>query len=81
MEKSLQLDLTQLEELLSAALQEGLHYLDQINELPTSIDIKETTEVNMELSGMGGLQTLEEFKSRFKALMVASTGTYDIGDL
>ncbi|UZR95221.1 pyridoxal phosphate-dependent decarboxylase family protein [Chondrinema litorale] len=68
-------DLKDTESLLNAALQVGLKYLAELDQVPTSIKVSE--EANMpELSaeGKGGLAILQEFKERFSEMMVASAG-------
>lgn len=74
MEKKLLDDLENLEQLLQNALQEGILYLNQIDELPTSVKPVKNTGKNQRLEGNGGTAALTEFTSRYKALMVASTG-------
>jgi glutamate/tyrosine decarboxylase-like PLP-dependent enzyme len=74
MDKTLKKDLDTLDNLLQSALQEGLLYLDNINDLPTSVNFDKPAKVNRELAAKGGFPALEEFKTRFKKLMVASAG-------
>ncbi|MEN7550506.1 pyridoxal-dependent decarboxylase [Rapidithrix thailandica] len=74
MEYSLKKDLDCLEQLLQSALSEGLLYLGQLHELPTSVSVNETIQPNLNALGKGGAATLEEFKTRYRQLMVASTG-------
>lgn len=74
MEKTLKKDLDTIENLLKSTLQEGLLYLDNINDLPTSVTFDEAIKENLAHEGIGGISTLEEFKRRFQQLMVASAG-------
>lgn len=74
MEKKLLDDLENLEQLLQSALKEGLLYLKQIEDLPTSVKIQKSESSSQQLTGNGGNAALTEFISRYKALMVASTG-------
>lgn len=74
MNNLLKKDLEAIHELLNHSLQEGLNYLDQINELPTSVQVKEKSSVSLSDKGLGGKRALMQFSERFEALMVASTG-------
>lgn len=74
MDKTLRKDLDHLHELLQASLEEGLHYLDALNDLPTSVPNPEIGRASLPDKGKGGLQSLKEFRQRFKALMAASAG-------
>lgn len=74
MNKTLSSDLSNLSVLLNQAFEQGVSYLEKINELPTSVKINKKTFSSLEEMGKGGEQTLIEFKNRFEQLMVASTG-------
>lgn len=74
MNNQLKKDLNGIHELLNQSLREGLNYLDQINELPTSVESANQTPSDLPDLGIGGEKTLIEFNERFKSLMVASTG-------
>lgn len=74
MHKILGADLDALAQLLHASLEEGLAYLDRINELPTTVSIPETTAAILPDEGISGMPALSEFKQRFKKLMVAAAG-------
>ncbi|SMD35863.1 Glutamate or tyrosine decarboxylase [Reichenbachiella faecimaris] len=74
MNNLLKQDLDEIHDLMNSTLREGLNYLDQINELPTSVKVEGSQSVNLDELGMGGKKALSEFNQRFKSLMVASTG-------
>ncbi len=74
MNTTLKKDLDTLDDLLKSALNEGLLYLNNIDDIPTSVSSTETMLNKPELTGNGGAVTLEEFKTRFEKLMVASAG-------
>ena len=74
MEKTLAFDKENIRPLLSKALEDGLEYLNHIEDVPTSVDIPEQEGKPLPKNGIGGLQALEEFNQRIKPLMVASTG-------
>tara|TARA_Y100000310_G_scaffold315388_1_gene365842 strand:- start:2624 stop:3973 length:1350 start_codon:yes stop_codon:yes gene_type:complete len=55
-------------------MKEGLKYLKQLNELPTSVATPGIEETELPLSSSGGKTALSEFINRFEKLMVASAG-------
>lgn len=67
-------DLRALNSLLQSALDEGLLYLREIDNIPTSVTLEAPESAGLQLTGQGGASVLEEFKKRYKDLMVASTG-------
>lgn len=74
MNSLLQHDLNDLENILEKAKQQGIDFLNNLENIPTSNknSIDYTRELN-EL-GLGSLATLEEFNERLAPLMVASPG-------
>ena len=74
MNQTLHNDLQNLEQLLQATLSQGVDYLQQLNELPTSVNQSITNQLSLPLTGSGGTSTLAEFTSRYEKLMVASAG-------
>lgn len=74
MNRTLNNDLKTLNALLQSALDEGLFYLNNIDDIPTSVVPKESRQSTLESAGKGGVNALQEFKQRFKDLMIASTG-------
>lgn len=74
MDKRLKKDAEDLALLLNSSLKEGLLYLDNIDNLPTSVVNREPQKLKLGVEGKGGAVVLDEFISRYKQLMVASTG-------
>ncbi|GAA0891334.1 pyridoxal-dependent decarboxylase [Fulvivirga kasyanovii] len=74
MDVTLNNDLKALNNLLQEALDEGLLYLNDIDNLPTSVSVKDTEGTGLPMVGQGGASTLAEFKKRYSDLMVSSTG-------
>ncbi len=74
MNEILKNDLDTFGNLLQAALQEGLSYLNQLEDIPTSVKPAQAVMKKEVLQGQGGLLALKEFIDRYKALMVASAG-------
>ncbi|MBF2709538.1 pyridoxal phosphate-dependent decarboxylase family protein [Flavobacterium soyangense] len=74
MNDQLNLDLLNLENLLETVKDQGLKFLQQIEERPTST--KYTIETIDKLSdiGFGGLETLKIFNQKFEKLIVGSSG-------
>lgn len=75
MNSTLQHDLNNLENILEKAKQQGIDFLNNLENVPTSNknSINYTRELN-EL-GLGSLAALEEFNERLAPLMVASPGS------
>ena len=68
-------DLKDTESLLNAALQVGLKYLAELDQVPTSVKVSEDANMaELPAEGKGGLAILQEFKERFSEMMVASAG-------
>lgn len=79
MNSALQHDLDHIENILEKAKQQGIDFLNNLENIPTSN--KESIDPTRELSqlGLGALGTLEEFKQRLAPLMVASPGPRYLG--
>lgn len=74
MNSILQHDLKDLENILEKAKQQGIDFLKDLENVPTSN--KNSIDYNRELNdlGLGSLKALEEFNERLAPLMVASPG-------
>ena len=74
MNSVLQHDLNDLENILEKAKQQGIDFLNNLENVPTSN--KNTIDYNRELNelGLGSLAALNEFNERLAPLMVASPG-------
>lgn len=79
MNSILQRDLNDLENILNQTKQQGLDFLNNLENIPTSNKntIDPTRDLNEE--GLGSLATLKEFKERLAPLMVASPGPRYLG--
>ncbi|KIO53717.1 pyridoxal phosphate-dependent decarboxylase family protein [Flavobacterium hibernum] len=79
MNSALQHDLDHIENILEKAKQQGIDFLNNLENIPTSN--KESIDTIRELNqlGLGALGTLEEFKERLAPLMVASPGPRYLG--
>lgn len=79
MNLALQHDLDHIEDILDKAKQQGIDFLNNLENIPTSN--KESIDPTRELNelGLGALGTLEEFKERLAPLMVASPGPRYLG--
>lgn len=73
MNQLLQNDLEQLHNLLQKTIDEGLEFLTDLNQLPTSVDLQEPSQPFME-EGTGALKALTEFQKRYRKLMISSPG-------
>lgn len=79
MNSALKHDLDHIENILEKAKQQGIDFLNNLENIPTSN--KESIDPTRELNqlGLGALGTLEEFKQRLAPLMVASPGPRYLG--
>ena len=79
MNSALKHDLDHIENILEKAKQQGIDFLNNLENIPTSN--KESIDTIRELNqlGLGALGTLEEFKERLAPLMVASPGPRYLG--
>jgi len=79
MNSVLQHDLNDLENILNQAKQQGIGFLNNLENIPTSS--KNTIDPTRVLndSGLGSLATLKEFNERLAPLMVASPGPRYLG--
>lgn len=74
MNKNLSSDLEQLQELLQAALDEGLFFLDRIHEYPTSVDVPDEKPGELPEQGLGAAGTLDIFRTQLRPMLVAAAG-------
>ena len=79
MNKVLQHDLDAIDQLLEKALGEGLSYLNNLDNIPTSVEEPHTSGGGLSCVGSGSLHALQEFKRRFADIMVASSGPRYLG--
>jgi glutamate/tyrosine decarboxylase-like PLP-dependent enzyme len=79
MNSVLQHDLNDLENILNQAKQQGIDFLNNLENIPTSK--KESIDPTRELNelGLGSIVALAEFKERLAPLMVASPGPRYLG--
>ncbi|TPG39354.1 pyridoxal phosphate-dependent decarboxylase family protein [Flavobacterium pectinovorum] len=79
MNSILQHDLNDLENILNQAKQQGIDFLNNLENIPTSK--KESIDPTRELNelGLGSIVALAEFKERLAPLMVASPGPRYLG--
>ncbi|MBL6446965.1 aspartate aminotransferase family protein [Fulvivirga sp. 29W222] len=74
MDEILTKDLKVLDSLLQSALDEGLLYLNDIDNIPTSVEFEVLNGVDLPLTPQGGASALDEFKRRYRDLMISSSG-------
>jgi len=74
MSEQLQNDLINIDNLLEAVKLQGLDFLKQLSDRPTST--KQTVQLNENLNhiGIGGLEALKLFKEKYENLIIGSTG-------
>lgn len=74
MNPTLQQDLKDIENILEKVKQQGIDFLNVIDDAPTSTQNTITTNRNLNDSGLGALSALEEFNQRLAPLMVSQAG-------
>ena len=74
MNPTLEKDLTELGELLERAVKEGVSYLEDVDQVPTSLKNVDIPQRNLNFSASGSSDVLAEFIKRYKSILVASTG-------
>jgi len=79
MNKQLKNDLTNLDALLEIVKAQGLDFLKNIGERPTSTGIAYSNHLELNETGLGGQNTLQLFNERFEKFIVASTGSRYLG--
>jgi len=79
MNSVLQHDLNDIENILNQAKQQGIDFLNNLENIPTSKKESIDPTRNLNEEGLGSLATLEEFKERLAPLMVASPGPRYLG--
>ena len=70
----LQQDLKDIENILEKVKQQGIDFLNVIDDVPTSTQNTITTDRNLNDSGLGAMSALEEFNQRLAPLMVSQSG-------
>jgi glutamate/tyrosine decarboxylase-like PLP-dependent enzyme len=70
----LEQDFKDIENILEKVKQQGIDFLNSIDNVPTSTQNTITTDRNLNDSGLGALSTLEEFNQRLAPLMVSQAG-------
>jgi glutamate/tyrosine decarboxylase-like PLP-dependent enzyme len=79
MNSVLQHDLHDLENILNEAKQQGIDFLNNLENIPTSNKNSINPTRNLNKLGLGSLATLKEFNERLAPLMVASSGPRYLG--
>ncbi len=74
MNKELYNDFTNFDELLETVKLQGLSFLSQLAERPTSTNATTQATQSLNEAGLGGLDTLKLFNEKFEQLIVGSTG-------
>lgn len=74
MNQQLKNDLNNLDYLLEKAKQQGIDFLNTINERKTSSSVNAEIIKHLNQIGLGAEETLNQFNQKFEPLMVASTG-------
>jgi glutamate/tyrosine decarboxylase-like PLP-dependent enzyme len=74
MNQTLQQDLKDIENILEKVKQQGIDFLNVIDDVPTSTQNTITTDRNLNDSGLGAMSALEEFNQRLAPLMVSQAG-------
>ncbi|HKO77413.1 MAG TPA: pyridoxal-dependent decarboxylase [Flavobacterium sp.] len=74
MNPTLQQDLKDIENILEKVKQQGIDFLNVIDDVPTSTQNTITTDRNLNDSGLGAMSALEEFNQRLAPLMVSQSG-------
>ena len=79
MNSVLQHDLNDFENILEKAKQQGIDFLNHLENIPTSNKNTITPDRDLNNRGLGTLGALAEFKERLEPLMVASPGPRYLG--
>lgn len=79
MNSVLQHDLNDLENILNQAKEQGIDFLNNLEDIPTSNKNTIDPTRNLNEEGLGSLAALKEFKERLAPLMVASPGPRYLG--
>jgi len=74
MNKNLQDDLQQIEGLLETVKNQGVEFLRNVSDRPTSIGTTVQLSQNLNIDGVGARNTLKLFNEKFEPLIVSSTG-------
>jgi glutamate/tyrosine decarboxylase-like PLP-dependent enzyme len=74
MNSILQNDLNHFDNILEKAKQQGINFLNNIENIPTSNKVTIDTKRNLNTLGLGAEKALQEFKERLEPLLVSSSG-------
>jgi glutamate/tyrosine decarboxylase-like PLP-dependent enzyme len=74
MNQQLQTDLTQLDQLLEKVKEQGLNYLKNIGERPTSVNRQIEKKEVLHETGLGTTEALKQFNEKFEPIIVATSG-------
>jgi glutamate/tyrosine decarboxylase-like PLP-dependent enzyme len=74
MNKQLQNDLLQLDNLLEKVKEQGLEYLNNISDRQTSTKNRINGKLNLSVNGLGTIDTLKQFNERFEPIIVSTSG-------
>jgi len=74
MNSILQQDLNDFENILEKTKQQGIDYLNDIQNIPTSQNYTIDYRIELNELGLGSIEALQEFNQRLAPLMVASSG-------
>jgi glutamate/tyrosine decarboxylase-like PLP-dependent enzyme len=74
MNPTLQQDLNDIEGILEQVKEQGIDFLNVIDDVPTSTKNTISTDRNLNDSGLGAMSALEEFNQRLAPLMVSQAG-------
>lgn len=74
MNKKLQDDLSQIAELIEKVKNQGIEFLRNISERPTSTKADIQPSQHLNANGLGGNETLSLFNKKFEPIIVGSTG-------
>lgn len=79
MNEKLYYDLSNIEKLLDEVKLQGIEYLKQLSDAPTSTKQTVETEETLNDVGIGGFDTLKEFNNKFGKIIVGSSGPRYLG--
>ncbi|CAM1339186.1 pyridoxal phosphate-dependent decarboxylase family protein [Tenacibaculum aestuarii] len=79
MNEKLYYDLLNIEKLLDKVKLQGIEYLKQLSDAPTSTKQTVETEETLNDVGIGGFDTLKEFNNKFGKIIVGSSGPRYLG--
>jgi glutamate/tyrosine decarboxylase-like PLP-dependent enzyme len=74
MNQNFQKDLNNLEDLLEKVKIQGVNYIQNLNQRPTSTHVIFEKNSNLPITGFGTINAIAEFNTRFEPIMVSSSG-------